>query len=105
MKISASTAPVWINSNPSFKHFDGRIVRYLSKQAPIAYWEYSQELDEASSLDIAVTLLHNYKDGQTISKMMMSYGQVQKDIIFFITFFPNKLADRYLNFGKELTNA
>ena len=37
MKISPSTAPVWINANPSFKYFDGRIIRYLSNQVPIAY--------------------------------------------------------------------
>jgi len=59
MKIPAS-APVWINANPSFKYFDGRIVRYLSQQVPIAYWEYHQKLDEASSLKIALTLLHDY---------------------------------------------
>ncbi len=60
MKISPSTAPVWINANPSFKRFDNRIVRYLSRQVPIAYWEYHQEQDEASSLEIALTLLHDY---------------------------------------------
>ena len=60
MNSSLATAPVWINANPSFKHFDGRIVRYLSNQVPIAYWEYGQTLDEASSLEIAVTLLHDY---------------------------------------------
>lgn len=60
MKTSLSTAPVWINANPSFKYFDGRIVRYLSKQTPIAYWEYAQTIDEGSSLDIALTLLHDY---------------------------------------------
>ncbi|MEM6611836.1 MAG: alpha/beta fold hydrolase [Cyanobacteria bacterium P01_C01_bin.72] len=59
MKISAS-APVWINANPSFKYFEGRIIRYLSQQVPLAYWEYHQELDEASSLKIALTLLHDY---------------------------------------------
>jgi len=60
MKISSKTAPVWINANPSFKCFDSRIVRYLSQQVPIAYWEYSQALDEASSIEIALTLLHDY---------------------------------------------
>jgi pimeloyl-ACP methyl ester carboxylesterase len=60
MKISSSTAPVWINANPSFKPFEQRIIRYLSNQITIAYWEYYQELDEASSMDIALTLLHDY---------------------------------------------
>ena len=60
MNLSPTTAPVWINANPSFKYFDSRIVRYLSKQVPIAYWEYAQNQDEASSLAIALTLLHDY---------------------------------------------
>lgn len=60
MKMSFTTVPIWINANPSFKYFDGRIIRYLSKQIPIAYWEYAQTLDEASSLDIALILLHDY---------------------------------------------
>ena len=60
MKILPATTPVWINANSSFKCFDGRIVRYLSNQLPLAYWQYSQELDEASSLDVALTLLHDY---------------------------------------------
>ena len=60
MKISPATAPVWINANPSFKRFDNRIIRYLSNQIPIAYWQYCQDLDEASSMAIALTLLHDY---------------------------------------------
>ncbi|AFZ34467.1 alpha/beta hydrolase fold protein [Stanieria cyanosphaera PCC 7437] len=60
MKSSHSTAPVWINANFSFKRFDGRMVRHLSRHVPLAYWEYSQHQDEASSLEIALTLLHDY---------------------------------------------
>lgn len=60
MKNSHSPAPVWINVSPSFKRFDGRMVRYLSRHLPLAYWEYSQNQDEPSSLEIALTLLHDY---------------------------------------------
>ncbi|MEL6438299.1 MAG: alpha/beta fold hydrolase [Cyanobacteria bacterium J06621_8] len=60
MNPPLSVAPVWINANPSFKYFDGRVIRYLSDRAPINYWEHHQELDEASSLTIALTLLHDY---------------------------------------------
>ena len=60
MNLSSLTTPVWINANPSFKYFDGRIIRNLSQRVPVAYWEYQQQLDEASSLTIALTLLHDY---------------------------------------------
>ena len=74
MKISPSTAPVWINANPSFKYFDGRIVRYLSCQVPIAYWEYSQDRDEASSMDIALTLLHDYLKSKSEPIDLIGHG-------------------------------
>ncbi len=74
MKISTSAAPVWINANPSFKYFDGRIIRYLSNQIPIAYWEYSQELDEASSMDIALRLLRDYLKSRSEPVNLIGHG-------------------------------
>lgn len=68
------TAPVWINANPIFKYFDGRIIRYLSKQVPIAYWEYGQTLDEASSLEIALTLLHDYLKSKSQPINLIGHG-------------------------------
>ena len=73
MKTSLATA-LWINANPSFKYFDGRIVRYLSKQTPIAYWEYAQTLDEASSLDTAIILLHDYLKSRSQPVDLVGHG-------------------------------
>jgi len=72
--MSLTTAPVWINANPSFKQFDGRIIRHLSQQIPIAYWEYKQELDEASSLEIALTLLHDYLKSKSQAINLIGHG-------------------------------
>jgi pimeloyl-ACP methyl ester carboxylesterase len=55
-----SIEAIWINANSSFKRFDGRVVRYLSQQKPVAFWEYQQNQDEPSSLDVALILLHDY---------------------------------------------
>ena len=74
MKISSCTAPVWINANPSFKCFDRRIIRYLSNQVPVAYWEYHQDQDEASSLDIALTLLHDYLKSRSQPVDLIGHG-------------------------------
>ena len=74
MKISPLEAPVWINANPSFKHFDGRIVRYLSRQVPIAHWQYSQELDEASSMDTALVLLDDYLQERSQPVNLIGHG-------------------------------
>ncbi len=51
---------LWLNTNPSFRRFDQLLVHHLSCHLPIGQWEYSQSSDEPTSLDIALTLLHDY---------------------------------------------
>ena len=51
---------VWINANPSFQRFDQKLLRELAKINRVAYWEYQQDLDEATSLDDVIDLLHDY---------------------------------------------
>lgn len=51
---------VWIDTNPSFKRFNSKIVNYLSQKKAIAYWEYHQNQDEATSLEVALVLLQDY---------------------------------------------
>lgn len=51
---------VWLNTSPSLQSFDRPLLQSLSKQGAIAQWEYSQSQDEASSLHVAVHLLHDY---------------------------------------------
>jgi pimeloyl-ACP methyl ester carboxylesterase len=58
--MSVHPDAIWINTNPSFQRFDRLLVRYLSNQTTIAHWEYLQNPDEPSSLEIALVLLHDY---------------------------------------------
>ncbi|MEM9542972.1 MAG: alpha/beta hydrolase [Cyanobacteria bacterium P01_E01_bin.42] len=51
---------LWLDANPSFTRFHVPLVQYLAKSMRIATWSYYQEQDEASSLEIALTLLHDY---------------------------------------------
>jgi pimeloyl-ACP methyl ester carboxylesterase len=51
---------IWLNASPSLRWVDQPLLRHLAKCCPIAQWEYTQSLDEASSLDTAVELLHEY---------------------------------------------
>ena len=55
---------LWLNTNPSFQRFDKPLIRYLSNQRPIAQWDYYQNQDEATSLNVALTLLHDYLKSQ-----------------------------------------
>lgn len=51
---------LWLNTSPSLRCFDRPLLRYLARQVTIGQWEYCQNQDEASSLDVAVLLLHDY---------------------------------------------
>jgi pimeloyl-ACP methyl ester carboxylesterase len=51
---------LWLNTSPSLRCFEQPLLCYLSKRVSIARWEYLQTQDEASSLDIAIALLHDY---------------------------------------------
>ena len=73
-KMSKTNTRVWINANPSFKYFDGRIVRNLSRQNTIAYWEYQQHQDEPSSLNIALCLLHDYLKSKSEPVDLVGHG-------------------------------
>lgn len=51
---------LWLSANPSFTRFEKPLTRYLAKQITIAQWEYLQNQDEPTSLQVALTLLHDY---------------------------------------------
>jgi pimeloyl-ACP methyl ester carboxylesterase len=51
---------LWLSSSPSLKVFDRNLLQVLSQQMRVGQWEYQQSQDEASSLDQAVEVLHEY---------------------------------------------
>ncbi len=51
---------LWISANPSLTRFDSRLIRCLSQKHLVARWEYHQNQDEPSSLQVALTLLADY---------------------------------------------
>jgi pimeloyl-ACP methyl ester carboxylesterase len=51
---------IWLNASPSLRWVDQPLLRHLVQYGPIAQWEYTQSLDEASSLDRSIELLHEY---------------------------------------------
>ncbi|CAA9400285.1 hypothetical protein AVDCRST_MAG94-5870 [uncultured Leptolyngbya sp.] len=51
---------LWLNTSPSLRCFAQPLLRYLSHHTTIAQWDYCQSQDEASSLEAAILLLHDY---------------------------------------------
>ena len=50
---------LWLNVSPRFKALSYPLLRYIDNVRNVACWEYSQEQDEANSLEIAVDTLHD----------------------------------------------
>ncbi|NER83613.1 MAG: alpha/beta hydrolase, partial [Leptolyngbya sp. SIO1D8] len=61
--MTASPEALWLNVNPSFQRLDQKLLKVLASHNSIACWAYSQTPDEPSSLEIALTLLHDYIKG------------------------------------------
>jgi pimeloyl-ACP methyl ester carboxylesterase len=58
--MSKNSKVIWLSASPSLRWVDQPVLRYLARTNQIVRWEYFQSLDEASSLDTAVELLHEY---------------------------------------------
>lgn len=51
---------LWIDTSPSLNYLDQPLLKYLAQSVMIANWEYQQTQDEPCSLQVAITLLHDY---------------------------------------------
>jgi surfactin synthase thioesterase subunit len=49
-----------LSASPALQLFDRPLLQHLANHVTIAHWEYHQTLDEPSSLDVALVLLHDY---------------------------------------------
>lgn len=54
---------LWLSVNPGFRRLEQPLLAQLGGDRAVAHWGYSQTPDEPSSLDVAVTLLHDYIKG------------------------------------------
>ncbi|NJL46134.1 MAG: alpha/beta hydrolase [Leptolyngbyaceae cyanobacterium SM2_3_12] len=74
MTLPSSPDALWLNVSPSFQRFDYKLLGCLVRHVEVAHWAYHQTPDEASSLEIAITLLHDYIKGQNRSIHLVGHG-------------------------------
>jgi len=51
---------LWLSVSPSFRRLEQQLLIHLNGDRTVAHWGYCQTPDEPSSLDVAITLLHDY---------------------------------------------
>jgi pimeloyl-ACP methyl ester carboxylesterase len=65
---------LWVSASPSLKYFHRRLLNSLSKVVEIELWEYYQTLDESSSIDSAIKLLHQYLSQSNCPVHLIGHG-------------------------------
>ncbi|MBD3883245.1 alpha/beta hydrolase [Phormidium tenue FACHB-886] len=65
---------LWLNVSPSLQRFDRPLLQALAPDFTIKQWEYSQTQDEATSLDTALVLLHDYLKQRDRPIHLMGHG-------------------------------
>ena len=63
VRMTDTPNALWLNVNPSFQQLDQKLLTCLAQSCQVAHWAYSQTPDEPSSLEVALTLLHDYVKG------------------------------------------
>ncbi|HIK18484.1 MAG TPA: alpha/beta fold hydrolase [Leptolyngbyaceae cyanobacterium M33_DOE_097] len=51
---------LWLNVSPVLQGFDHPLLKDLAQHTTIAQWKYTQSLDESTSFESALMLLHDY---------------------------------------------
>lgn len=65
---------LWLNGSPSLQCFDRPLLSRLAMEAKVRQWQYCQGLDEESSLQNAVQLLHDYLEQVDRPIHLMGHG-------------------------------
>jgi pimeloyl-ACP methyl ester carboxylesterase len=82
---------VWLNVSPSLKRLDQPLLKQLSGDRQVFYWQYLQTLDEASSLDEAVRLLGEYLEPIDRPVHLMGHGLSGVVGLLFAHCYPEKV--------------
>lgn len=65
---------LWLGVSPSFERLDRQLLGCLARQTAISHWGYHQTPDEPSSLDTALTLLHDFVKTQPRPLHLLGHG-------------------------------
>ena len=83
---------LWVSASPSLKYFHRRLLKHLSKVVEIEVWEYHQTLDEGSSIDGAIDLLHEYLVGLEAPVHLIGHGIGGAIALGYARIYPERVA-------------
>ena len=65
---------LWLNVSPGLYKLDHKLLRCLARHGQVSHWAYRQTPDEPTSLDIALTLLHDFLESQHRPMHLLGHG-------------------------------
>ncbi|WP_309742005.1 alpha/beta hydrolase [Chamaesiphon sp. OTE_20_metabat_361] len=83
---------LWISASPSLKYFHRRLIRHLSQVIKIKCWEFYQSLDESSSIDEAVELLHTHLKDTADPVHLIGHGMGGIIALVYARTYPSQVA-------------
>jgi pimeloyl-ACP methyl ester carboxylesterase len=83
---------VWVSASPSLKYFNRRLLSHLSQVIKVECWEYSQTLDEGSSIEGAVKLLDEYISKSADAVHLIGHGVSGVIALVYARRYPSKVA-------------
>lgn len=83
---------IWVSASPSLKYFHRRLLNSLSKVVELEFWEYYQTLDEGSSIDGGISLLHEYLSTLNTPIHLIGHGSGGIIALGYARMYPTKIA-------------
>jgi pimeloyl-ACP methyl ester carboxylesterase len=72
--MNSSPEVLYLNTSLVMRRFDRPLQNYLAKQKRVACWEFGLGLDEPSSIETAITLLHEYINRHNQPMHLVGHG-------------------------------
>jgi pimeloyl-ACP methyl ester carboxylesterase len=91
MKINLPKV-LWVSASPSLKYFHRRLLNSLSKVVELEFWEYHQTLDEGSSIDSGIDLLHEYLSNSDQPIHLIGHGIGGAIALGYVRIYPDQIS-------------
>ena len=83
---------VWVSASPSLKYFHRPLLANLANSIAVEVWEYARTVDESSSIDRAVELLHAHLSKSIDPVHLMGHGIGGTIALMYARSYPDRIA-------------
>ncbi len=89
--MAQSIDAVWLTVSSALRGFDRPLLKNLSRHYTLAQWDYCQSQDESLSLEIALTLLHDYLQSHDRPVHLAGHGTAGLLALLYARHYPERV--------------